>query len=79
MIQLNELKEVIVACAEENGLKFTNDQLDQLTQALYDDAVINNNSDKDRTSMNADEGIQFEQLNAQMAKHPGLLGNIKTY
>ena len=76
LIQLNELKEVLVACAEENGLKFTDDQLDQLTQALYDDAVNNNNSDKDNISIHAGGGIRFEQLNAQMAKHPGLLENL---
>ena len=73
---MNELKEVLVACAEENGLKFTNNQLDQLTEVLYEDAVNNNNSDKDKTSINTDGGIRFEQLNAQMAKHPGLLENL---
>ena len=75
LIKLNELKEVLEACVEENGLQFTDEQLDELTQALYDDAIkcVNPN---ELASVDIDEGIRFEQLKAQMVKHPGLLENL---
>ena len=65
------MKEVLEACMEESDLKFTDDQLNQLTQVLYDDAVSNGSS-----FINANEGIRFDQLKTQMEKHPGLLENL---
>ena len=41
LITLQELKEVLEACVKENGLSFTDDQLNQLTQGLYEDAIYN--------------------------------------
>lgn len=73
MIKLDELRVVLEACVEENGLLFTGDQIDQLTQTLYDDAV---KSGVPETCTDSDEGIRFEQLKAQMVKQPGLLENL---
>jgi len=46
--------------------------LDQLTSALFDDAVISNGDTSDGNV----EGIRYEQLKAQLIKHPGLLDNL---
>jgi len=75
LIKLDELRVVLEACVEENGLLFTRDQIDQLTQTLYDDAVKNGVPEQ-ITCTDSDEGIRFEQLKAQMVKHPGLLENL---
>lgn len=72
IIKLSELKAVLKACIEENGMKFSEHQLDQLTTALYDDARASGN-DSDRTSA---IGLSYEELKAQMTKHPGLLENL---
>lgn len=53
-------------------MKFSEHQLDQLTTALYDDARASGN-DSDRTSA---IGLSYEELKAQMTKHPGLLENL---
>ena len=50
-------------------MQFNEEQLDQLTQVLYDDAL---NNDKESVQ----DGIRYEQLKAQMMKHPGLLENL---
>lgn len=71
LIKFNELKEVLKACTEENGMKFTDEHLDQLTQALFDDAITNSTGASEDV-----EGIQYEQLKAQLVKHPGLLENL---
>ena len=71
MIKLEELKSVLTACSEENGMKFSDEQMDQLTLALYEDA-------KQREDDEPDDGIGFEELKAQMAKQPGLLENLST-
>ncbi len=71
MIKLEELKSVLTACSEENGMKFSDEQMDQLTLALYEDA-------KQREDDELDDGIGFEELKAQMAKQPGLLENLST-
>ena len=71
------MKEVLKACIEENGMKFSEEQLDQLTYALYDDAVNSGgrwpNAFQD---YRREAGIKYEQLKAQMMKHPGLLENL---
>ena len=76
LITLQELKEVLEACVKENGLSFTDDQLNQLTQGLYEDAIYNSNPISDDPTNIAEEGIRFDQLKAQMEKHPGLLENL---
>jgi len=69
------LRDVLAACSEENGMKFSDEQLDQLTIALYEDAD-NNYVDEDEDENRADLGISFEKLKAQMFKQPGLLENL---
>ena len=81
MIQLIELRYVLAACSEENGMKFSEEQLDQLAIALYEDAA---NCDVDEDEEDVDDGnraeigISFEKLKAQMVKQPGLLKNLST-
>lgn len=53
-------------------MKFNEEQLNQLTTALYDDARASDNG-SDGTSA---AGLSFEELKAQMTKHPGLLENL---
>ena len=64
------MKEVLKACTEENGMTFTDEQLDQLTGALFDDAISSTGASEDV------EGIRYEHLKAQLIKHPGLLENL---
>jgi hypothetical protein len=77
LIQLSELKEVLKASVEENGMKFSDEQLDQLTHSLFDDAVNSGgewpNAFQD---YRREAGITYEQLKAQMMKHPGLLDKL---
>ncbi len=76
VIQLKDLRAVLAACSEENGMKFSNEQLDQLASALFEDAE---NCDIDGEECHHQEsGIGFEKLKAQMAKQPGLLDNLST-
>ena len=69
LIQPHELKAVLAACSAENGMKFSEEQLDQLTEALYEDAAADGTDQQDM-------GIGFDELKAQMAKQPGLLDNL---
>ena len=73
LIKLHELKAVLAACSEENGMKFSDEQLDQLTWALYEDAMDCRDGDS-KAAPGA--GLEYEHLLAQMAKHPGLLDNL---
>jgi len=79
MVQLTELRDVLAACSEENGMKFSDEQLDQLTIALYEDAD-NCELDEDviEDENRVELGISFEKMKAQMAKQPGLLKNLST-
>jgi NADPH oxidase 5 len=65
LIRVGELKSVLRACMEENGMKFSEEHLDDLTGALYEDA-----------NPEGTDGISFEQLKAQLEKHNGLLENM---
>lgn len=71
---MNELRAVLAACTEENGMKFSDRQLNQLTLALYEDAMDSGDPEQFESEMIA--GLQYEQLRAQMAKQPGLLDNL---
>ncbi|KAK7075488.1 NADPH oxidase 5 [Halocaridina rubra] len=53
------------ACMEENGMKFSDEQIEDLTLALFEDA------DTQRQG-----AITYESLKAQLLKHPGLLENL---
>ena len=70
LIQKEELRAVLKACTEENGMQFSDKQLDQLTIALYEDAR------ESLDHQNSRLGISYEELRAQMSKHPGLLENL---
>lgn len=65
LIQLKELQHVMYACMEENGMKFSADQIDDLTMALFEDADSSNKG-----------AITYEALKSQLEKHGGLLENL---
>ena len=50
---------------EENGMQFSDQQLDELTQAFFEDA-----------NPEGRIGITYEQLKAQLERHTGLLENL---
>lgn len=50
---------------EENGMKFSDEHLEDLTEALYEDA-----------NPEGSDGITFEQLTSQLKKHDGLLQSL---
>lgn len=65
LIQHRELQHVMRACMEENGMRFSEEQIDDLTMALFEDA--------DTDSRGA---ITYEALKNQLEKHGGLLENL---
>ncbi|KAL1130042.1 hypothetical protein AAG570_012985 [Ranatra chinensis] len=65
LIQHRELQHVMRACMEENGMRFSEEQIDDLTMALFEDA--------DAESRGA---ITYESLKNQLEKHDGLLQNL---
>lgn len=70
LIQEKELQHVMRACMDENGMKFDEGEVDELTRALFHDAttlVVNHPGAG---------GITFEALKAQLTKHDGLLQNL---
>ena len=50
---------------EENGMKFSEEQIDDLTMAMFEDADPNNRG-----------AITYEALKNQLEKHGGLLENL---
>ncbi|XP_023719097.1 NADPH oxidase 5 isoform X2 [Cryptotermes secundus] len=65
LIQHRELQHVMRACMEENGMKFSEEQIDDLTMALFEDADSENRGT-----------ITYEALKNQLEKHGGLLENL---
>jgi len=65
LIQLRELEHVMRACMEENGMKFSDEQIEDLTIALFEEADQDNRG-----------AITFEGLKKQLEKHEGLLENL---
>lgn len=65
LIQIEELRDVIRACMEENELHFSEAQVDALTRVLFEDA------DTDETG-----SVTFDELRAQLQKRPGLYENL---
>lgn len=51
---------------------FSDEQLDQLALALYEDAADSIDSNVYR----ADNGLEYEHLKAQLDKHPGLVDEL---
>lgn len=65
LIQQSELQKVMKACMEENGMKFSDEQIEDLTLAMFEDADTQNTG-----------AISYESLKAQLEKHDGLLENL---
>ena len=67
------------ACMDENGMKFDEGEVDELTRALFHDATVVTNSSGAPSTLNsgaASGGITFDALKAQLTKHDGLLQNL---
>ncbi|XP_062510064.1 NADPH oxidase 5-like [Corticium candelabrum] len=60
-----ELKDVLKSCMDESRLKFSDDKLEELTEALFQDA------DTDGSGT-----ISFDELKVELDKHPGVLENL---
>ncbi|XP_049548260.1 NADPH oxidase 5-like [Anopheles darlingi] len=65
LIQHRELQHVMRACMEENGMRFSEEQIEDLTMAMFEDA--------DKYNRGA---ITYEALKNQLEKHGGLLENL---
>ncbi|XP_071440439.1 NADPH oxidase 5 [Hetaerina americana] len=65
LIQHRELQHVMRACMEENGMQFSEEQVEDLTAALFEDADSEHRG-----------AITYEALKAQLEKHDGLLENL---
>ena len=57
---------------DENGMKFDEGEVDELTRALFHDATVVCSSSENGNS----GGITFDALKAQLTKHDGLLQNL---
>jgi len=64
-IDQTELREIIKSCVAENGMEFDEDQVNDLAQALFADAV-----------KPGQDGITVDDLSDQFKKHKGLLENL---
>ena len=73
LIQEKELQHVMRACMDENGMKFDEGEVDELTRALFHDATVVTSTSN---SHGAAGGITFDALKAQLTKHDGLLQNL---
>ncbi|KAH8309544.1 hypothetical protein KR059_011653 [Drosophila kikkawai] len=65
LIQHKELHDVIRHCIKENGMEFSEDQIEDLTSAMFEDADPHNSGE-----------ITYEALKNQLNKHGGLLENL---
>ena len=64
-IDYEELRTVLGFCMNESTLKFSDEKLDELTKALFEDA-----------DMDQSGSITFEELKAELNKHPGVIENL---
>ena len=64
-IDYNELYTVLKFCMDESTLQFSDETLDELTRAVFDDA------DEDNSGT-----ITFEELKQELERHPGVLENL---
>ena len=76
LIHLHDLKAVLKACTEENKMVYSDEQLDQLALALYEDAADSFIDGRDACINNADNGLEYEHIKAQLDKHPGLIDEL---
>ncbi|KAI8423439.1 hypothetical protein MSG28_012572 [Choristoneura fumiferana] len=65
LIQHRELQHVMRACMEENGMSFSEQQLLELTTAMFEDADTEHRG-----------AITYEALRRQLDRHGGLLHNL---
>ena len=64
---------------DENGMKFDEGEVDELTRALFHDATVvssTSNSNNGGAPSAGAGGITFDALKAQLTKHDGLLQNL---
>ena len=61
LIQEKELQHVMRACMDENGMKFDEGEVDELTHALFHDATI---SDQNTTSNVASSSLSHPQTSS---------------
>jgi len=71
---MNELKEVLKACTQENQFTFSDEQLNQLARNMYQEATAIETDTDDEGS-----GLGYDQLKAQMERHPGLVDNLSIW
>ena len=64
-VDFEELRTVLKSCMGESALQFSDDQLDELTRALIEDADATNSG-----------SLTFEELQIALRKHPGLIENL---
>ena len=64
-VDFEDLRTVLKACMGESALHFSDDQLDELTRALIEDADATNSG-----------SLTFEELQTALGKHPGLVENL---
>ena len=78
LIQEKELQHVMRACMDENGMKFDEGEVDELTRALFHDAttVVTTTGNTTGSTTVPTAGITFDALKAQLQKHDGLLQNL---
>lgn len=74
LIQEKELQHVMRACMDENGMKFDEGEVDELTRALFHDATVVCSGTVNNSQNSC--GITFDALKAQLTKHDGLLQNL---
>ncbi|XP_013789730.1 NADPH oxidase 5-like [Limulus polyphemus] len=60
-----ELYTVVKACMQENGLSFTNDQIEDLTGTLFEKADVDHSG-----------SISFQEFRTQLERYPGLTENL---
>ncbi len=77
LIQEKELQHVMRAWMDENGMRFDEGEVDELTKALFLDATaITDIDEHHETAISRGEGITFNALKAQLMKHDGLVQNL---
>ena len=64
-IDYEELRTVLKSCMDESTLQFSDDKLNELAMALFEDADMDKNG-----------AITFEELKAELDKHPGVIENL---
>ena len=65
-LQESELRHVMKACMEENGMKFDEKDIESLTKILYQDAA----------GEDSRGGITIDDIKEELGKHEGLLENL---